>query len=429
MARPQGAFVERGRSWLSRTPASSAEEAKDTTTVQLVGLIGVGFLIAQELERLAVGGYGHGLTVSSALNWIRAGIITIALVLVRRAGLQVGSAIFVAAGTAVESGRTIVEGLASSTQYILVYVIILAIAALGLPRRLVWGCLALQSAGVAIGYLVDQGVLWPPRHEPPIPFGPAHWAVSLLLSAIILARFGIAVREAFRRAQTAVRLREELATVTAHELRTPVAVLHALLQQLERRATAEAPGERVLRMMDRQVRRLSQLIEMVLVSVDIQSGQLLPELRQVDLVRVAQGVIREAQELGVESAKLVSLTAPEALKGEWDERFVRLILESLLSNALKFGQGRPVEVLVASAEEYSVLEVTDHGIGLPVEQATTLFDRFERGVSSEHYGGMGLGLYVARGLAAALGGDLSVASSPGKGARFTVRLPSKGLQR
>ncbi len=98
-------------------------------------------------------------------------------------------------------------------------------------------------------------------------------------------------------------------------------------------------------------------------------------------------------------------------------------MTNLLGNAIKFGAGRPIEVKVRDAAEAVELQVRDYGIGIEAELLPKIFDRFERAVSSTHYGGLGLGLYLARSIVESHGGIITVASRVGEGATFTVRLP------
>jgi signal transduction histidine kinase len=99
------------------------------------------------------------------------------------------------------------------------------------------------------------------------------------------------------------------------------------------------------------------------------------------------------------------------------------VITNLLSNALKFGARRPIEIHVTGAGELAKLAVRDHGIGIEPSRQAVIFDRFERAVPTAHYGGLGLGLYIARRIAQAHGGDLLVESEPGHGATFTLTLP------
>jgi signal transduction histidine kinase len=94
-----------------------------------------------------------------------------------------------------------------------------------------------------------------------------------------------------------------------------------------------------------------------------------------------------------------------------------------VSNALKYGEGRPVEILVAASESGARLDVTDHGIGIAAEHQTRIFDRFERAVTNARYSGFGLGLWITSRIVEELGGTLSVQSELGEGSTFTVELP------
>jgi len=126
---------------------------------------------------------------------------------------------------------------------------------------------------------------------------------------------------------------------------------------------------------------------------------------------------------------LPGLLGPSGNLGSWIAIAVQsgvaaaLLAAPVPPNALKFGAGKPVEVFVFGAQGNATLVVRDHGIGIdPAEQAR-IFDRFERAVSTRHYGGLGLGLYVSRRIVEAHGGTIRVASRPGDGATFTVELP------
>jgi signal transduction histidine kinase len=97
---------------------------------------------------------------------------------------------------------------------------------------------------------------------------------------------------------------------------------------------------------------------------------------------------------------------------------------NLLTNAIKYGPGKPVAVRLSTPQPGTVqLEVQDQGIGLDPRDAARIFDRFERAVSASHYGGLGLGLYIARQIVQAHHGDIQVRSAPDRGATFTVTLP------
>jgi signal transduction histidine kinase len=94
-----------------------------------------------------------------------------------------------------------------------------------------------------------------------------------------------------------------------------------------------------------------------------------------------------------------------------------------VSNAAKFGAGKPIEIRIERLGADVQLTVTDHGIGIDPARRPFVFDRFERAVPSSRYGGLGLGLYIARSIVVAHGGTITVDSELGTGTTFTVTLP------
>jgi signal transduction histidine kinase len=99
---------------------------------------------------------------------------------------------------------------------------------------------------------------------------------------------------------------------------------------------------------------------------------------------------------------------------------------NLLSNAVKFGAGKPIALEVEDRGETARLVVIDHGIGIDPEALPRIFEKFERATAAHSYGGLGLGLYLARHMVEALGGAISADSAPGRETRFIVDLPKEG---
>ncbi|NVI97267.1 CHASE domain-containing protein [Myxococcus sp. AM009] len=232
-------------------------------------------------------------------------------------------------------------------------------------------------------------------------------------------------------ARDAVQVRDDFLSIAAHELRTPLTNLKLQLQLLYRQLRGEGPldveklAQRV-HSSERQTTRLATLVDSLLDVSRLARGRMELNLEPVDLDELVHEAVRrfetEARTAGVQ----VTVDSPVAVTGQWDRMRLEQVLTNLLSNALKYGHGAPVDVRVRSDEAHATLEVEDHGIGLSPEDAQRIFGRFERAVSSRHYGGLGLGLFITRQLVEALGGRISVASTPGQGATFTVVLPLSG---
>ena len=98
---------------------------------------------------------------------------------------------------------------------------------------------------------------------------------------------------------------------------------------------------------------------------------------------------------------------------------------NLISNAIKFGRAKPIEIELGETPDQVTLTVIDHGIGIAPDRLPHIFERFERAVSTAHYGGLGLGLYIAREIVVALGGSIRAESELGVGSTFVVTLPRR----
>ena len=177
--------------------------------------------------------------------------------------------------------------------------------------------------------------------------------------------------------------------------------------------------------MDRATRaseRLSDLLESLLDVSRIATGRLTLSRESFDLVETAREIIGRLAEAAKQAGCLLSIDAREAVVGSWDKLRIEQVLTNLLSNAFKYAAGSPVEFIVERQADSAIVEVRDRGRGLPVMDMERLFNRFERASPGE-YGGLGLGLYVARQVTEAHGGTISGRNIDGDGACFTVRLP------
>jgi PAS domain S-box-containing protein len=232
----------------------------------------------------------------------------------------------------------------------------------------------------------------------------------------------------------ALRLREEFLSVASHELRTPLTPLNLNLQVVlrEARAQPELPfARRVEQRLEpgqQQVQRMRQLIDELLDASRLGTVGLVLILEDVDLSALVRDVARRFEPVARRTGSTLEVEAPVPVVGRWDAHRLEQMVASLLSNALKFGARRPVLLRVEAEGEVARLTVRDEGIGISPEQLPHIFDRFTRGVSDRHYGGMGLGLFLTRYVARSLGGEVVAESTPGQGATFTVHLPLRAAE-
>ena len=235
----------------------------------------------------------------------------------------------------------------------------------------------------------------------------------------------------YQDAREAIRLRDEFLSVASHELRTPLTPLNLKLGMVKR--VAEQAGDGTLPASQvaadigiaaRHVQRLTKLVDHLLDVTRIRAGRLQLLLESVDLVEVTRDCITRMASLAAEAGSTVELDAPERCAGIWDRMRLEQIITNLLTNALKYGSGKPVRIrLEAQGPGHVALTVDDAGIGMDSGVLGRIFGRFERGSSGRHIPGLGLGLYITQQIVTALEGTISVESAPGKGSTFTVVLP------
>ncbi len=225
--------------------------------------------------------------------------------------------------------------------------------------------------------------------------------------------------------EESIRARDDFLAVAGHELRTPLAALLMQLQSLQRSTRTQLPpkiGDRLDKVVGAGS-RLRRLVDQLLDVSRITAGGLRLEPERVDLSEVLGEIVARTTESRVGPASPVIVRGEPHVNGQWDRERIEQAIENLVENAVKYGQGKPVEIDLRIEGGEVVLEVTDQGVGIDEDHQKRIFERFERAVSTRDFGGLGLGLWIARRVVEASGGRIAVRSAPGQGATFTVRLP------
>nr|WP_255217392.1 ATP-binding protein [Myxococcus sp. AM010] len=217
----------------------------------------------------------------------------------------------------------------------------------------------------------------------------------------------------------------ELIGVAAHDLGNPLNTLQLLLRKLQRTELAgEQKARGGLAAALKQTQRLGQLLHNLLDLSRLSSGKLMLDVAPVDLSELVHEVVERFAEQAAEAGCKLEFNAELGLVGRWDRLRLDRVVTNLLSNALKFGRGRPVEVRVEhAAVARARLVVRDQGVGIAPEAQRRIFERFEREPAGGQHAGFGLGLYIVRQLVEAHGGTIRVESTPSEGAAFIVELP------
>jgi len=233
-----------------------------------------------------------------------------------------------------------------------------------------------------------------------------------------------AERAARSEAELAVRVRDDFLSLAAHELRTPVTALQLAIQALSR--SDQVPLRRYLGTIERQVARLNLLVDQILYVARIGGGELPLARSEIDLSEVARKAVAQLEDPLRASGSQLAIEAPEPVIGNWDGARLEQVVTNLVANAIRFGAGSPIEVIVRPHGDAAQLAVRDHGIGISPADQQRIFGRFERAVSSTHYGGLGLGLYIVQRIVERLGGSVTCESALNEGSTFTVTLPRSG---
>ena len=250
---------------------------------------------------------------------------------------------------------------------------------------------------------------------------------DLTTAADLAHRMAFAIENArlYREAQEAIAARDEFLSIASHELRTPLTPLQLLLQRMlvgPQRLTAEELKS-ALQRSERQVQRLAALTENLLDVSRISSGGLKLNRETVDLAQTAHEVGERFRDAAARAGSQLEVRAEGPIVGNWDSLRVEQVLTNLVTNAMKYGNGQPIALTVEQRGDAAHVEVRDHGIGIDPRKQARIFDRFERAVSPRSYGGLGLGLYIARQIVEAHAGTIRVQSAEGEGSLFTVELP------
>src|SRR4051794_25492905 len=231
----------------------------------------------------------------------------------------------------------------------------------------------------------------------------------------------------------AVRARDEFVAIAAHELRNPMTPI--LMQVGLLLAAAQSPNrcrpevitprlEQLEMAVTEFVRRSTALLDVSRIA----AGNIRIEVAEVNLSALIRGVVSRTAIAARRARCRLDEELQEGVVGMWDPLALEQVAENLLTNATKFGAGKPIAVILRSDGQTAKLIIRDEGIGISEEDRARIFQRFERAVTRREHGGFGVGLWLANQLVVAMGGTIIIESAPGAGTTLTVMLPLDGAQ-
>lgn len=238
----------------------------------------------------------------------------------------------------------------------------------------------------------------------------------------------------FAEAQEAIRTRDEFLSIASHELKTPLTSillsLQLILRRVKRSSVKIDSNEEIIRAIEigiEQSKRMSRLIN-DLINVSLTSSeffQIYPE--PVNLTGLVKDVFTDF-ELILKSKKIELIIKEENqnIVGFWDRIRIEQVVSNLVSNAIKYGNGKPITLYTRKDKSSVIIEVSDKGIGIRHDELNKIFGVFNRSSDVAYgYKGIGVGLFIAKKIVEAHNGEISVSTRVGKGSTFSVKLPLK----
>ena len=236
------------------------------------------------------------------------------------------------------------------------------------------------------------------------------------------------VKERTMQLEKAIQSREEFISIVSHELRTPVTALKLQTQTALRQLAKDSPEvfykktETFFKRTDQQLERISVLLNDILDVSQISMERLTILKERLDINDTLQDVIDRFEEVAKNTGVTIEFSKSSPLYVQGDKIRLEQVFSNLISNALKYGDMKPIKISTESSDNKAIISISDQGIGIAKEDQARIFERFERATSRNLISGIGVGLFISKKIIEAHNGEVLVKSEPGKGSTFTVVL-------
>lgn len=229
----------------------------------------------------------------------------------------------------------------------------------------------------------------------------------------------------------ALSVRDEFMAIASHELKTPLTSLKLQSELYQRYVKKGNPSyleqnkiDEMLEKNLRQIARLTRLVDDMLDISRIRTGKLTLRREICDLSKIVEDVIHRNREQFMNSGSGLPEVKKEFVDcGEWDPFRIEQVVTNIITNAIRYGGGKKIQVRVKNMMDRVRLEVEDQGLGIPPSDQIKIFQRYERGLLSRSVSGLGLGLFISKQIIESHGGNIWVQSEVSNGSTFYVELP------
>jgi signal transduction histidine kinase len=226
-------------------------------------------------------------------------------------------------------------------------------------------------------------------------------------------------------------LRDSCISLVSHEIRTPLTALKMQIELVQRLLQTNRESELLPELVAKSLQQIDDMTKLVKDLFDasaFEAGRLILCPEPVDLVQLISETVDRFKSDALPKSSMISFSYNSPVSGAWDKNRMSQVVSNLLGNAIKYGQNKPIEIMLTARADTIQIAVRDQGIGIPHQELERIFERYERGSADRRLTGLGLGLYIVRQILTACGGKVWAESTLGQGTLFICEFPVTPLQ-
>lgn len=228
-----------------------------------------------------------------------------------------------------------------------------------------------------------------------------------------------------------IRSRDQFLSIISHELKTPLTIMllkiHSMKDNMQHVSVAHFSIQELMKVLENSEKQIKWLTVMINDLLDVSlitTGRMHLEREDTDLLSLTKQVKQSFSELIKAGKYKIEIHANHAVVGKWDKSRIEQAITNLVSNAIKYGEGKPISITISKSGGKGKFTIRDQGIGIPQQEQEIIFDLFKRASGAgKYHKGLGVGLFITAQIINMHGGKIKVSSAPARGTTFTVELP------